>query len=272
MSVNLRHLASLLQPDELILAGSIGAARPHCASSFDLDPEPVPPATHIDGQEFRDSALSAIQAGKGLHIRASTHSKLRGVATEIATLVSAQDVAGSDDADSRPMLPGYEVDSRQVTMGTRDLDFCIVHLVNGKIRGVEVKGFTADALRDILDSYLNIPTHLRSDTAQKKGSPDYSGRLNRRFEQLEAARAHTGVNPVLVLSSDVDDNDLDDIRMIVHTLFKYRIHIARVSEVKIVEVRDRLRSGLGFPDGQSGNGSAGPGNGSAGPGNGSTGP
>jgi hypothetical protein len=64
--------------------------------------------------------------------------------------------------------------------------------------------------------------------------------------QLQNAIDDTNAAPILVISDDISDEDLADLRKLLFFVLNHRVYIFPIEETHINDIRKNLRAGLGL--------------------------
>jgi hypothetical protein len=158
---------------------------------------------------------------------------------------AAAETVAEDLLTSRP-LPGLRVEATQVPMGSSRIDVALTS-TDGLARkfGLEVKGYTDEAFRDAVNSFLR---HEHTPRAALAGDIAADvGKIDRMLKQLKDAQTFTGNPPYLALSAKVSGPTKNKLRGI---LDKYvpGAELVELDETEIKELARRYAHGMHLPD------------------------
>lgn len=152
----------------------------------------------------------------------------------------AAEMVARDEAVAGRLVPGYRVQGRQVTAGTSEIDFQLISTDRlGRLRPMEVKGWTPGTWRRSLDAYKRDPT-ARSlvDSMDIAGSRS----VGKMMKQLDDAASITarGELPVLAVTQKMAAAD----RAALEALVKGKAEVVYLPEAAITTASGRLRTAM----------------------------
>jgi hypothetical protein len=148
------------------------------------------------------------------------------------------------ERNARTMLPDHVIRGAQVPMGDSIIDFEVTAKGLGSRHGLEVKGWTKDTWKDVLDL---VKKRMTPGGVLTKAEEKTVAKIDHMIKQLKDARSATGNPPLLGITSDLDEAQTKILQRLLRSEGLGDTTIIRISEAKILEMGRALRSAMGIP-------------------------